>query len=385
MSTVAIIAPKIGAQSETFIKRHMDDLAPGQTVVLAKTDKLPNAGHWQSLSPSYVLKRYPPNPWPLIQTYMSQLAGKKRLNAFSFHRRYAIEHFLKRNHVSIMFGEYLDYTHAYIDLAESLGIPLWAHAHGYDISKQLLDETWRLNYRDYNRTAGIITVNQISKQRLIELGIDEQKIHIIPCGVDVPPTIPQRENRSINRPVRCLAVGRMVRKKGPILLLHAFRQAIQEFPHLHLDIVGTGELINEAISFIDKHHLASNITLHGGQNHDRVKEFMATADIFLQHSIVDPETGDEEGMPVAILEAMAHGLPVISTRHAGIPEAVLEEQTGLLVHEGDTESMAEHIVKLAKDVDTRLALGLAGWQRAVECFSWQRERTDLLKLLELTR
>lgn len=383
MQKLAVIAPTIGTQSETFIKRHMDDLAPGNTIILAKTNKLPEAGYWHSSNPSYILKNYPPNPWQLMQTYALQISGKKRSNAFFSHRKYAIRHILKNEKVGVILGEYLDYTHAYIEIAKSLNIPIWGHAHGYDISRQLMDETWRLSYRDYNRTAGIITVNKISKQRLIELGIDEQKIHIIPCGVDVPPTIPQRENRSISRPVRCLAVGRMVRKKGPIFLLHAFRQAIQEFPHLHLDIIGTGELINEAISFIDKHHLASNITLHGGQNHDRVKEFMATADIFLQHSIVDPETGDEEGMPVAILEAMAHGLPIVSTRHAGIPEAVLEEQTGLLVKEGDTESMAKHIVDLAGDMDRRLNMGQNARQRAKQYFSWEHERCQLSKLLGL--
>ena len=63
---------------------------------------------------------------------------------------------------------------------------------------------------------------------------------------------------------------------------------------------------------------------------------MEAADVLIQHSVVDPATGDEEGLPVAILEGMGCGLPVVATRHAGIPESVVEGETGMLVDEGDS-------------------------------------------------
>ena len=132
-----------------------------------------------------------------------------------------------------------------------------------------------------------------------------------------------------------------------------------------------------------QHNLASKITLHGEQPHSRVLGLMQRADIFLQHSIVDPETGDEEGLPVAILEAMANAVPVISTRHAGIPEAVVEGTTGYLVDEMDWRSMASFIVGLALNPKHRVQLGKAGWRRANTLYSWERERTELLALLGL--
>jgi glycosyltransferase involved in cell wall biosynthesis len=110
---------------------------------------------------------------------------------------------------------------------------------------------------------------------------------------------------------------------------------------------------------------------------------MRDADMFLQHSITDPATGDEEGLPVAVLEAMANALPVVATRHAGIPEAVLEGATGYLVDEGDTASMADRIVALARDADRRRNMGRAGWQRAGENFSREKERAALLNILGL--
>jgi len=84
---------------------------------------------------------------------------------------------------------------------------------------------------------------------------------------------------------------------------------------------------------------------------------------------------------VAILEAMAHALPVVATRHAGIPESVQETKTGLLVDESDIVSMAEHIVTLARDEALRRSMKLAGWQIARENFTWEREREELLKVL----
>jgi colanic acid/amylovoran biosynthesis glycosyltransferase len=380
MVKLAVIAPKIGVHSETFIKRHMDNLSPDNTIVLAKTGKLSFEGSWKCSSRSYILDQYPPNPLQLLITHATV---NKRLNVFTYNRFYAIKHILKKEKINVMLGEYLDYTHAYLEVADSLNIPIWGHAHGYDVSKNLLDERWCLKYKDYNDAAGVITVNRISKERLIERGIAEHKIHIVPCGVDVPLIFPRLGQTPDSTPVRCLAVGRMVRKKAPLLLLKSFHQACEKSPKLHLNFVGDGELMDEVIVFIDKYHLASNVTLHGSRSHEYVKRLMKDSDIFLQHSIVDPETGDEEGLPVAVLEAMAYGLPVISTRHAGIPDAVIEGQTGLLVNEGDTINMAKHIINLVEDASLRLNMGFEGWQRAGEYFSWQRERLQLIELLGL--
>src|SRR5207249_2345004 len=119
------------------------------------------------------------------------------------------------------------------------------------------------------------------------------------------------------------------------------------------------------------------VTLHGDQAPPFVDGLLAGADVFMQHSMRDPETGDEEGLPVAILEAMAHGLPVVSTVHAGIPEAVVDGATGRLSAEGDVDAMALHLAHLAEDREERLRLGTAGWRRARDRFTWAEERSRL--------
>jgi glycosyltransferase involved in cell wall biosynthesis len=177
----------------------------------------------------------------------------------------------------------------------------------------------------------------------------------------------------------------MVAKKAPMLTLEAFRRALLNNPRMRLDFVGEGDLLDEAIQFVHAHELNDKVKLHGGQPNSVVQEFMKNADIFLQHSRTDPVTGDEEGLPVAILEAMANGLPVVSTRHAGIPEAVVEGVTGYLVDEGDVEAMASHIVLLANNYELRAHFGRSGWQRAQRHFSWKNEKTQLFKVLGLER
>jgi glycosyltransferase involved in cell wall biosynthesis len=148
--------------------------------------------------------------------------------------------------------------------------------------------------------------------------------------------------------------------------------------------VGSGVLLPAARQFVQAFGLSGRVTFHGATSHEIVKQLMRQADIFLQHSVTDPETGDEEGLPVAIQEAMAFALPVISTRHAGIPEAVVEGGTGCLVNEGDVSAMAGDIVTLARDPGLRQRMGTAGWERAKEHFSWERSRDQLLSALGLS-
>ena len=101
----------------------------------------------------------------------------------------------------------------------------------------------------------------------------------------------------------------MVSKKAPILLLDAFRRASEVCPYLRLDYVGDGELFSAAQQFVRAFEMADRVTLRGSQPADVVVELMRKADIFMQHSMTDPVTGDEEGLPVAILEAMATASP----------------------------------------------------------------------------
>jgi glycosyltransferase involved in cell wall biosynthesis len=101
---------------------------------------------------------------------------------------------------------------------------------------------------------------------------------------------------------------------------------------------------------------------------------------FVQHS-VEAESGDCEGTPVGILEAGASGLPVISTRHGGIPEVVVEGETGLLVDEKDVPGMAAHMIRLIREPDLAAQLGLAARRRVEALFTMERSLGQLWSVI----
>ncbi len=103
--------------------------------------------------------------------------------------------------------------------------------------------------------------------------------------------------------------------------------------------------------------------------------------VFVQHSLTDPETGDEEGLPTAIQEAMGVGMVVVSTRHAGIPEAVEHNVSGLLVDEKDVAGMAEAMLQVANDPGLAARLGKAAHSKAKQLYTWPAERARLLSAL----
>ena len=178
-----------------------------------------------------------------------------------------------------------------------------------------------------------------------------------------------------------LAVGRCVAKKAPLTTLEAFRRAAPRPSRAcGWRTSATGRCMDElrAARRRPAGRPARSAAARAGAG-----AVIAAADVFCQHSVRDPETGDEEGLPIAILEAMAHGLPVVATRHAGIPDAVVDGETGFLVDERDVSAMAERLERLARDPALRRAMGAAGRRRAESRFSWAAERAGLAPMLGL--
>lgn len=247
--------------------------------------------------------------------------------------------------------------------ARRANVPLYVHFHGWDASRLLLNPKIVHRYQKLFRSgAGFFAPSRFLANRLIEVGCPPGKIWVTPCGID-PVSFP-KSKREANR---YLAVGRLVEKKAPLNTLAAFAKALEKRPNLHLDMVGGGKLRSECEAFIRLKGLGSNITLHGEKQHDFVRQLMQQSSVFLQHSVT-AENGDTEGLPVAILEAMCAGLAVVSTKHSGIPEAVVHEETGFLVDEHDVEGMSNAIIRLSDDTTLCMNFGDAGRERASSHF-----------------
>lgn len=364
---VCIVCPRMGVRSETFIRRHVNEYF-GNAPSIAWDP--PDDPAWEPHGPHMIVNDFG-SGWSKVSKPLLQ-----RLPGYRWEDR--VGRFLRRHRINVVIGEYLNFAHLFIPVCGRLGIRLIAHGHGYDLSKNLRNPQWQQAYHDLNRVAAVVVPSERSKAALAGAGIEPRVIRVKPYGVDVPDSPPNRVPRTR---VECLAVGRMVGKKAPILLLDSFRRACARYPDLHLSYVGDGPLFPAARHYVDALGLGNHVSLLGPQDHSEVARLMASADLFLQHSVVDPVTGDEEGLPVAILEASASALPVVSTVHAGIPEAVDDGVSGFLVKEGDVQGMADAIVALASDGQRRIEMGLAGWRRVREQFSTAREREAFNELL----
>jgi len=271
-------------------------------------------------------------------------------------------------------------------VAQQLGIPLVVTFYGYDVSRLATSERWRHRYSElFARAATLIGVSRPVCQRLIELGADPAKVRLIHLGVRLDKfTYSNPLGRFDGNTVRCIHVGRLTPKKSPLHLLEAFsRAAAAAAPgvDLRLTIIGDGELAGDVRMRVTALGLERRVEVLGALPHDQILSHLRQAHIYTQHSLTAPN-GDQEGLPVSIIEASASGLPVVSTMHSGIPEAVLDGETGFLVAEGDVEAMAARIATLSRNPDLWLRFGMAGRSHIQHGFNLSELVLESKRLLE---
>jgi colanic acid/amylovoran biosynthesis glycosyltransferase len=374
---LAIFAPTFDQISQTFVRDHVETLAPGRTVLLS----LDSPGTEQFGCPvlSHVEPRFEhwegPSAWP---RYVLYRVRRRWGPALAFENRLRVAEFLKAHRVSVMLAEFGPTGTLAGDVCRQLGIPLHVYFHGYDASFSLRHPTVRRRYRRlFRQAASVICASRYLADRLIALGCPEALVHVVPCGVDTARFTPGRP-----RPGQLFALGRLVEKKAPHLTIRAFGEVAGRFPHARLDIAGDGPLRALCRDTVAELGLRDRVTLHGAQPHDACAALMRRAAIFAQHSVTDPE-GNTEGFPVSISEAMASALPVVSTRHSGIPEGVRDGVTGLLVEEGDVEGMAGAFARLLADPGLAARMGAAGRAHAMKALDQVRIRARLRAIMGL--
>ena len=240
------------------------------------------------------------------------------------------------------------------------------HFHGFDASVLLQNTRMVREYKLlFSEAAGIIAPSKFLARKLIDAGCPRNIVHVVGYGIDVDQFVPSARPKGGKK---YIAVGRMVNKKAPDLTIKGFALVLERQRDAELFMVGEGPLLVSCQQLAERLGLRERVHFLGVQSHARVRELMQEADVFVQHSITGPD-GDTEGLPVALLEAMASGLPVVSTLHSGIPEAVEDGATGLLVAEQDVLAMGRAMVALAEDPDRARHMGAAGRTRAVSHFS----------------
>jgi len=185
-------------------------------------------------------------------------------------------------------------------------------------------------------------------------------------------------------PPLIVAVGRLIAKKGFADLIRACGLLTEGGKPLQCEIIGEGPLENELRAQIEQLDLQNRAALSGAKPQREVRQRFAAASVFVLPSVVDPE-GGIDNLPTVIMEAMATGLPVISTNIGGIPEMVVENETGFLVQPGDAAALAGAIEKLINDRPLAQRLGQAGYSRAQRLFSIEKNVRELCALINTAR
>lgn len=209
-------------------------------------------------------------------------------------------------------------------------------------------------------------------QQLQALGCPGELLEIHHIGVNFEdfPLRSHGDGRTSDE-FRILTVARLVEKKGISYALRAVAEvvrhaALDDGDHrLVYDIIGDGTLKSDLEALADELGLDGVVRFRGPASEVEVREAMKQADLFLLPSVRAAD-GDEEGTPTVLMEAAASGLPVLSTRHSGIPEVVLDGETGVLVSERNSGELAEAIGRFLAEPELCLAMGRAGRER-IQC------------------
>ncbi len=181
-------------------------------------------------------------------------------------------------------------------------------------------------------------------------------------------------------PPLIITVGRLIAKKGFGDLIRACALLAERGRSFRCEIIGEGPLENELRGQIDQLGLPNKVVLAGAKPQSQLRQRLTAANVFVLPSVIDPD-GGMDNLPTVIMEAMATGLPVVSTKVGGIPEMVIEDETGFLVPPRDALAMADAIEKLISDSALAQKMGRAGHERARKLFSIETNVRELCALI----
>ena len=187
-----------------------------------------------------------------------------------------------------------------------------------------------------------------------------EKLRVLRLGVYPEEFVPVSPR--LHEAIRIVSVGRLVPAKGQLILLQAFHKLLNQGLDIQLILVGDGPDREHLQQFVDKHDLARHVTVCGAMNHDQTREQLAQADIFALASFA-------EGIPIALMEAMAMEIPCVSTSIAGIPELIRHNVDGLLVPASSVEAFAAAIHQLVTDAELRRNLGVSARARIIDSYN----------------
>ena len=332
---VALVNHNLDKYTETFVRRHLKEL-PFNMHLLYGGYLPTNAQREGDLISGN----------PALKAFLRFWATFRRLPA-NHHQKKGIASYLLRNNISLVLAEFGQSGAEMTPICRELGIPLICIFHGYDAyNVEVLKERSTGYALLFNQASALVAVSKDIRERLIGMGAPLEKIHHLPCAPN-PAAFPFSDHAG-NRPV-VLTVGRFCTNKAPHLSILAFNEILKEIPDARLVMVGDGELREACELLAISLGIWDSVDFAGMLPPEQVLLHMRNARVLLQPSVTGPISGEKEGTPVAVMEAMLCGLPVVATRHGGIADLIEHGETGILVNECDHIALAKAALVMLKE------------------------------------
>jgi glycosyltransferase involved in cell wall biosynthesis len=319
--------------------------------------------------------------WPddLVRQHESKYGPAAKAEQRARNALYFAQFFARSgvDHVHVHFANRA--AHTAVFLKEISGIPFSVTAHGQDFMKDLGSDDL---LREICAAAEFVAAETDYSRDLLRQRCPDSaaKIHRVYNGIDLE-RFPAPRSANGNRIPRIVSVGRLVAFKGLDDLIDACAELARRRIDFVCDIIGDGPLRETLQAKVEQLDLSSRVNLLGSQSQGAVLEKLQAADIFALPSTTDPQ-GATDVFPTVILEAMASGRPVVSTHLAGIPELVMDGQTGMLAAPGDSTALGSVLEQLLRDPELRLRFGRAGRERIEQHFRIEQTVAPLLEMLE---
>ena len=227
----------------------------------------------------------------------------------------------------------------------------------------------------------IVAISEYTRDFLIDYTDEPEavaaKSRIVHCGIDVDAFRPIYD--SSNSEPMIVAVAQLVERKGLHILIEACHQLAQQGQAFQCRIIGAGQQHAELQSMLEKYSLQSQVQLCGAVKQEALRSYLSKATLLALPCVV-AENGDVDGIPVAIMEAMAMGLPVVSTAVSGIPDLITDGETGRLVPQKDPSALANVLAELLNDHEQCKKLGAAGSEFVANNFNLADTSSQLADL-----
>lgn len=357
---IALATGNRSAYSETFIKAQID-LLPAAIVL--HSGFLPNM-----IGDNLIINKYK----EYINTCFRPI-----INGDLFSLEKALTRILKKEKIEVVLAQFGHCGSAVNELCKKAKIPLFVHFHGFDASDKSTLENYSEKFKVlFSDAKGIIAVSNAMKAKLIEIGCPIEKITLCHYG-------PNDKFFNLVPSYNChtfFGIGRFVDKKAPYLTLLAFKEVLEKVPDAKLIIAGDGVLMNTCRNITKAYKIEESVSFPGILKQEEIMIYMENSLAFVQHSVI-ADSGDSEGTPLAVLEASAAALPVIATFHAGIPDVVINNETGILVKEYDILGMATSMLKLIENKQLAKAMGASGRDRIKSHFTMGKYISTLRNLI----